>query len=57
MSDIKYSKRTEKIISCFGKMTQKSTARVLGVSGPWVSFVWKRAGLDYDDEFFKGGYI
>jgi len=38
-------------------MTNVSTARVMGVSPSWVTKVWQRAGLDYDDELFKDGYI
>jgi len=52
------SERIKKIISCFGKMTNVSTARVMGVSKAWVTKVWQRAGLDYEiDEMFKNGYI
>lgn len=51
-----YSERTEKIISCFGKIKNKSVAKMFGVSSVWVSNVWKRAGLSYDDEDFKNGY-
>ena len=50
------SDRPKKIISCFGKMTNKSTARVLGVSPARVSFLWKRAGLSYDTEDFIDGW-
>lgn len=50
------SKRTEQIISCFGKLTNKSTARMFGVSKAWVTFVWQRVGLDYTDEDFLNGY-
>jgi len=58
MSNLDYrSRRTKKIISCFGKMTNVSTARMFGVSKAWVTFVWQRAGLNYDDELFKNGYI
>lgn len=52
-----YNERTHKIISCFGKLTNKSTAKVLGVSQAWVSHVWQREGLDYDDEDFKAGWF
>jgi hypothetical protein len=51
------SKRTKQILSCFGKITNKSTARLMGVSPEWVTYVWQRAGLDYDDEDFKNGYF
>lgn len=50
------TERTEKIISCFGKLTNKSTAKMFGVSTTWVTVVWQREGLDYDDELFLEGY-
>ena len=51
-----YSEQTEKIISCFGKMKNKSVAKIFGVSTVWVGTVWRRAGLSYDDEDFKDGW-
>lgn len=37
----------EKIISCFGKLNQKSTAIVCGTSPPYVCVVWAKSGLNY----------
>ena len=51
-----YNERTEKIISCFGKLNRKSTAKILGVSKVWVGFVWRRAGLSYKDEDYLEGW-
>jgi len=58
MPSIDYrSRKTKQILSCFGKMTNVSTARILGVSKAWVTFIWQRAGLDYTDEYFLNGYF
>ena len=39
--------KKEKIVSCFGFLTIKSTAKICGCSNSWVSIVWKSKGLEY----------
>ena len=45
-----YTNKTENIISCYGNVNNKSTARMIGVSRPWVTFVWQRAGCGIPDD-------